>query len=87
MKQVFTLWVDCTTLGHFDTIEEAVSNTSRIEKYIKENPDALEEGEPRIYEYKYSHIEDGIMYADARLVKEYDLTGKLTYIFLSYNSL
>lgn len=81
MKKVFTLWVDCTTLGHFDTIEEAVSNTSRIEKYIKENPDALEEGEPRIYEYEYDHMENDIMYAGAFLIREYDLNGMLTHDF------
>lgn len=77
MKKIYTLWIDCTTLGHFKTLAEAKSNVKRVEKYIKENPDALEEGEPAIYEYEYDHMEDGIMYAGARLIRCYHLNGEL----------
>lgn len=77
MKKIYALWVDCTTLGYFETLEEAIANASRVEKYIAENEDALEEGEPAIYEYEYDHIEDGIMYAGASLVRCYHLNGEL----------
>ena len=80
-NRVFTLWVDCTTLGHFNTLSEALANVSRVEKYIKENPNALEDGEPRIYEYEYDCM-NGIMYVGTFLVREYDLNGVLTYKFI-----
>lgn len=76
MKKMYTLWVDCTTLGYFNTLAEAMLNTGRIDKYIEENPEALEEGEPAIYEYEYDHKE-GIMYTSAHLVRCYHLNGKV----------
>ena len=84
-NRVFALWVDCTTLGHFNTLSEALANVKKIKKYIKENPDALEEGEPRIYEYEYDCIKDGVMYTGiftgANLTREYNLKGEITHGF------
>lgn len=77
MKKIYELWVDCTTLGYFETLVEAIANAKLVEKYIQENPDALEEGEPAIYEFEYDHIEDGIMYAGSHLKSCYYLNGEI----------
>ena len=70
-KSVFQVWVDCTTLGKFDTIEEAVNNADKlINQYIESEGDDWGEDTPRIYEEGHG------------ILRMYSIKGEIIYDFV-----
>lgn len=72
----FKVWVDCTVLGTFATLEDAVKNADELVRAYDE--DYEEEDYPRIYKMKY-YVSTICTYRDVSAM--YDTRGNLIHDF------
>ena len=72
----FKVWVDCTVLGYFENLKDAIAAAPLLIADYNEEWDPNEY--PRIYEEKIFDAL-GVRYHNA--VAMYDLTGKILYKF------
>ena len=79
----FDVWVDCQTLGSFETLEKAVNAAPQlIANYAKDyGTDWDKDESPKIFEYDY-FFALGVRYDN--LLREYEIDGTLKIDYLDY---